>query len=191
MSSRLILVKYLHLRSFGFVLSIEKLWQGSALNGMNTGGKTMFKVQEYITTHCDSLSWIPPSGLFSTHLNTTNTLSRKQNQIFSPVVIKPGSVARYNDVVGLLSYVVLMKVWAFHGFTLHARRALLLLLQKHTVREMRGLTVLTIMSSCPISDHLTLPVVSMDSSSCSSVKIAKEGKFVLAERICRQQTMQV
>jgi len=32
-------IKYLHLRGFGFVLSIEKLRQGSTLDGMNTAGK--------------------------------------------------------------------------------------------------------------------------------------------------------
>lgn len=34
-----VLIKYVHLRGFGFVLPIEELWQGSALNGMNTWGK--------------------------------------------------------------------------------------------------------------------------------------------------------
>lgn len=28
---------YSHLRGFGFVLAIEKLWEGSALNSMDTG----------------------------------------------------------------------------------------------------------------------------------------------------------
>ncbi len=34
-------IRYLHLRGFGFVLPIEELWQGSALNGMNTGGEAI------------------------------------------------------------------------------------------------------------------------------------------------------
>lgn len=34
-----VLIKYIHLRGLGFVLPIEELWQGSALNSVNTGGK--------------------------------------------------------------------------------------------------------------------------------------------------------
>lgn len=45
-----------------------------------------------------------------------------------PVVIEPGGVARYNDVMGLLRHVVLVKVRAFYRFTLHTRGAFLLLL---------------------------------------------------------------
>ena len=32
-------IKYSHLRGFGFVLPVKKLWQSSALNGMNTVGE--------------------------------------------------------------------------------------------------------------------------------------------------------
>lgn len=37
-----VVIKYLHLRGFGFVFSIEELWQGSALNGMNTREKNSY-----------------------------------------------------------------------------------------------------------------------------------------------------
>lgn len=43
-----------------------------------------------------------------------DSLVTERNQlnlvVFVPVVVEPGSVARYDDVVGLLSHVVLMKV---------------------------------------------------------------------------------
>ena len=49
----------------------------------------------------------------------------------SPVVVEPGSVAGYDDVMSLLGHVVLVEVRAFHWFTLHAWRAFLLLLLEH------------------------------------------------------------
>lgn len=65
--------------------------------------------------------------------------------LFSPVVVEPGSVARYNNVMSLLSHVVLVKVRALHRFTLHTRGALLLLLfsHKHAVKMIYRCTVLT------------------------------------------------
>lgn len=44
------------------------------------------------------------------------------------VVVKPGSIARDDDVVGLLSHVVLMQVWVLGLLPLVARAALVLIL---------------------------------------------------------------
>lgn len=52
----------------------------------------------------------------------------KKTFLFLPVIVKPGCVARNDDVMGLLSHVVLVEVWAFHWLALHTRGAFLLFL---------------------------------------------------------------
>lgn len=193
-----VLIKYVHLRGFGFVLPIEELWQGSAFNGMNTGGKeVLMRTHRSNTSELLQHFWLfdtchVPSRAETTvdfhfHLNWLlgvsffllfTSLESDYCQCFFPlpVVIEPGSVARYNNVMSLLRHIVLVKVRAFHRFTLHTRRAFLLLLfqHKHTLKMTFGFAVLTVVISCTFTNCLTLPVVSMDSSSCSSDEITKE-----------------
>lgn len=52
----------------------------------------------------------------------------KKAFLFLPVIVKPGCVARNDDVMGLLSHIVLVEVWAFHWLALHTRGAFLLFL---------------------------------------------------------------
>lgn len=50
-----------------------------------------------------------------------------------PVVVKPGSVTWYDDVMCLLRHVVFVKVRAFDRFPLNTRGALFLLLREHKI----------------------------------------------------------
>lgn len=55
---------------------------------------------------------------------------KKENKdpVIIPVVIKPGSIARNDDVVGLLSHIVLMQVWILGLLPLVPRTAFILIL---------------------------------------------------------------
>lgn len=99
--------------------------------------------------------------------------------VFVPVVVEPGSVAWYDDVVGLLSHVVLMKVWALHRFTLHTGRAFLLFLFEHTSIWVNPLYfILRVLVLFSLLMTNTFPVVSIDSSSCSSAQITQNKIFI-------------
>lgn len=100
---------YVHFWCFGFVLPVEELWEGSAFNRVNAGGKQSTGMKHICSA----------AGFFC-------------DSVLSPVVIEPGSVARYNDVMGLLGHVVLVEVGAFYRLTLQTRGTFLLLLVPET-----------------------------------------------------------
>lgn len=48
-----------------------------------------------------------------------------------PVIVKPSSIARDNDMMCLFSDIILMKIWSLHWFSFHTRGTFFFLLETH------------------------------------------------------------
>jgi len=48
-----------------------------------------------------------------------------------PVIVKPSSIARDNDMMGLFSDIILMKIGSLHRFSFHALGTFFFLLETH------------------------------------------------------------
>lgn len=95
-------------------------------------------ISKFIPECSDPAKWKTLLSVFLRWAIRDAALSNQFKWVFLPVVVEPGGVARYDNVVGLLGHVVLVKVGAFHWFTLHTRGAFFLLLFKTSTHSYKG-----------------------------------------------------